>query len=66
MARVVRGGSYINNARNVRCAYRNYNNPNNLNRNIGFRVVAPHIIPKGRTRVSARQLEPPSGNAGRS
>jgi hypothetical protein len=44
MARVLRGGAYNNNARNVRCAYRNRNNPNNWNRNNGFRVVAPHII----------------------
>ena len=44
--RVVRGGSYNNNDRNVRCAYRNYNNPNNRNNNIGFRVVcvSPHVV----------------------
>lgn len=38
--RVVRGGSYFNESRNVRCAYRNRNNPDNRNDNIGFRVVA--------------------------
>jgi hypothetical protein len=37
--RVLRGGAFNNNHRNVRCAYRNRNNPNNSNRNIGFRVV---------------------------
>jgi len=37
--RVLRGGSYNNNARNVRCAVRNRNNPDNRNNNIGFRVV---------------------------
>jgi formylglycine-generating enzyme required for sulfatase activity len=37
--RVLRGGSFINNRRNARCAYRNRNNPDNLNRNNGFRVV---------------------------
>jgi|CXWL01.1.fsa_nt_gi hypothetical protein len=37
--RVLRGGSFNNNDRNVRCAYRNRNNPNNRNNNIGFRVV---------------------------
>jgi formylglycine-generating enzyme required for sulfatase activity len=42
--RVVRGGSFNNNERNVRCAYRNRNNPNNRNNNIGFRVVVSHII----------------------
>jgi hypothetical protein len=38
-ARVVRGGAFNNEDRNVRCAYRNRNNPNNRNDNIGFRVV---------------------------
>jgi hypothetical protein len=32
------------NRRNVRCAYRNRNNPNNRNENNGFRVVASHIF----------------------
>jgi hypothetical protein len=36
---VLRGGSWNNNRRNVRCAYRNRNNPNNRNNNVGFRVV---------------------------
>jgi hypothetical protein len=39
---VVRGGAFINNERNVRCAVRNRNNPNNFNRNMGFRVVVAH------------------------
>jgi hypothetical protein len=38
-ARVLRGGSYNNEDRNLRCAIRNDNNPNNRNDNIGFRVV---------------------------
>jgi formylglycine-generating enzyme required for sulfatase activity len=43
---VVRGGSWNNNQRNARCAYRNNNNPNNRNNNIGFRVViASHTSP---------------------
>jgi len=37
--RVVRGGSWINNQRNARCAYRNRNQPDNFNNNIGFRLV---------------------------
>jgi formylglycine-generating enzyme required for sulfatase activity len=37
--RVLRGGAFNNEDRNVRCAYRNRNNPNNRNNNIGFRVV---------------------------
>ena len=42
-ARVLRGGSWNNNRHNARCAYRNRNNPNNWNNNIGFRVVCVHI-----------------------
>lgn len=42
--RVLRGGSFNNNARNVRCANRNRNNPDNRNDNIGFRVVLSHIF----------------------
>lgn len=38
--RVVRGGSFNNNARNVRCAVRNRNR--NWNDNNGFRVVVSH------------------------
>jgi formylglycine-generating enzyme required for sulfatase activity len=40
---VVRGGAFNNNERNVRCAYRNRNNPNNRNDNIGFRVVVASL-----------------------
>jgi formylglycine-generating enzyme required for sulfatase activity len=39
VARVLRGGAFNHHHRNVRCAYRNRNNPNNSNRNIGFWVV---------------------------
>ncbi len=35
----LRGGSWYNNDNNLRCAARNYNNPDNWNNNIGFRVV---------------------------
>jgi hypothetical protein len=42
---VVRGGSFNNNQRNVRCAYRNNNNPDNRNRNNGFRCVVAHDFP---------------------
>ncbi|MBI5842093.1 MAG: SUMF1/EgtB/PvdO family nonheme iron enzyme [Chloroflexi bacterium] len=37
--RVLRGGSFINNERNARCACRNDNDIANFNNNIGFRVV---------------------------
>jgi hypothetical protein len=40
---VLRGGSFNNNQNNARCAYRNRNNPNNRNRNNGFRVVVSRL-----------------------
>jgi hypothetical protein len=36
----VRGGSWNNNRRNARCAYRNRNVPDNFNNNVGFRVFS--------------------------
>jgi hypothetical protein len=36
---VLRGGSFNDNAQNLRGAYRNNNHPENDNHNIGFRVV---------------------------
>ncbi|WP_292957408.1 SUMF1/EgtB/PvdO family nonheme iron enzyme [Nitrosomonas sp.] len=37
--RVLRGGSWINNGRNCRSAYRNHNDPSNRNNNTGFRLA---------------------------
>jgi len=37
--RVVRGGSWNNNQRNVRAANRNRNHPDNRNDNLGFRCA---------------------------
>ena len=37
--RVIRGGSWNNEPRNVRCANRNNNEPANRNNNVGFRLV---------------------------
>jgi hypothetical protein len=45
--RVLRGGSWNNNAQNVRTANRNNNTPSNRNNNIGFRVLAPAALEKG-------------------
>ncbi|MCP4211499.1 MAG: SUMF1/EgtB/PvdO family nonheme iron enzyme [Halieaceae bacterium] len=42
--RVLRGGSFNNTAENVRCAYRNTNNPDNRNNNRGFRVVCATLL----------------------
>jgi formylglycine-generating enzyme required for sulfatase activity len=39
---VVRGGSWNDNARNVRSAYRNRNEPGNRNDNLGFRCAGAH------------------------
>ena len=40
--RVLRGGSWINNGRNTRSAYRNRNTPDNRNNNTGFRLALAH------------------------
>jgi formylglycine-generating enzyme required for sulfatase activity len=40
--RVMRGGSWNDNARNVRAAYRNHNDPANRNDNVGFRCARAH------------------------
>jgi hypothetical protein len=37
---VIRGGSWNNNARNVRAANRNANQPDNRNNNLGFRCLS--------------------------
>ncbi len=37
--RVNRGGSWNSNARNVRAAYRNWNDAGNANSNLGFRLA---------------------------
>ncbi|PIU95439.1 MAG: hypothetical protein COZ06_25330 [Armatimonadetes bacterium CG_4_10_14_3_um_filter_66_18] len=36
---MLRGGSFNNNANNLRCANRNSNHPENRNNNLGFRCV---------------------------
>jgi len=43
---VLRGGSWINNGRNVRSAYRNMNDPSNRNDNIGFRLARAQKEPE--------------------
>ena len=46
--RVVRGGSWNNNQRDARCAYRNRNTPDNWNNNLGVRVVVSIALGLGR------------------
>jgi len=43
----VRGGSWNNNRNNARCAYRNRNEPDNFNNNLGFRLVVCHAFDPG-------------------
>jgi hypothetical protein len=67
--RVVRGGAFWNEPRNVRCAVRNWNDPSNRNDNIGFRVVVSTLfvlpaLPGGAARPSGprrRMAEPAPG-----
>ena len=45
--RVIRGGSWNNNAQNLRSAQRNDNGPDNHNNNVGFRLVSTANCPLG-------------------
>lgn len=38
--RVLRGGSWGNNADNCRCVYRNRNDPDDRDKNVGFRLFS--------------------------
>ncbi len=46
--RVIRGGSWINNARNCRVAYRNNAHPGNRNDNLGLRLLSTGPLPARR------------------
>ena len=50
--RVVRGGSWNNNPRNLRAAYRNRNTTTNRNNNNGFRVASTFFARAGAIKVS--------------
>ncbi|OQX09236.1 MAG: hypothetical protein BWK73_23330 [Thiothrix lacustris] len=57
--RVVRGGSWNNNGRNVRSAIRNRNDPAKRNNNLGFRLaLAQHAVGMG---VNDQIVIPPCG-----
>ncbi len=47
---MVRGGSWNNNRNNARCAYRNQNEPDNFNNNLGFRLVLAHHLARQKRR----------------
>lgn len=53
-SRMLRGGSFNNNPQNVRCAYRNNNNPDNRNNNNGFRVIVSTFLSKLPARIVLR------------
>ena len=68
--RVIRGGSWNNNARNVRAAARNWNSPGNRNDNLGFRLAraqrwagrpAPDPTPAQPAAAKQRQTPPGAG-----
>ena len=63
MARVLRGGAFNNNDVNLRCAYRNNNNPNNRNDNIGFRVVVRGVSHASQLESEQACLSAQVGNA---
>jgi hypothetical protein len=56
---MLRGGSYINNARNCRSAYRNNNDARNINNNVGFRVVVSASAPDWQNRTEVISAERP-------
>ncbi|NJN98901.1 MAG: SUMF1/EgtB/PvdO family nonheme iron enzyme [Anaerolineales bacterium] len=52
VAKVLRGGSWNNNEINARASFRNNNNPDNQNTNVGFRCVvsAPGVVSASQVR----------------
>jgi hypothetical protein len=65
--RVIRGGSWNNNAQNVRAAYRNHNEPTNRNNNLGFRCAELTTEPDGSllNRPASRPLFRATANGSR-
>jgi hypothetical protein len=57
---VLRGGAFNNHNQNVRCAYRNNNEPDIRNNNIGFRCVAATFFERLRPEMPGGAY-PPSG-----
>jgi hypothetical protein len=60
--RVLRGGSFNNDTRNLRAANRNRNAPDNRNNNIGFRCVRD--VERRRAGASAARAEAVTAAAG--
>ncbi|WP_363169174.1 SUMF1/EgtB/PvdO family nonheme iron enzyme [uncultured Lamprocystis sp.] len=60
--RVLRGGAFNNEARNLRSTNRNRNEPENRNRNIGFRcVLAARRQPAADTTLALGARQDPAG-----
>ncbi|NUO83911.1 hypothetical protein HUU05_27865 [candidate division KSB1 bacterium] len=59
---MLRGGAWNNNAGNLRCAYRNRNNPTNQNAGVGFRCAqdAGTRMPEFNRSRTAEACMPPS------
>ncbi len=57
--RVLRGGSWINEAQNLRAANRNHNTPDNRNRNNGLRLAGALATIADATGGSLNQLSDP-------
>ncbi|EGV30882.1 Sulphatase-modifying factor protein [Thiorhodococcus drewsii AZ1] len=56
--RVLRGGSWNNNGRNLRSAYRNHNAPDNRNDNIGLRLAGALPTAEGSTNQRPVRFRP--------
>jgi hypothetical protein len=60
--RVIRGGSWSSNARNVRAANRNWNHPGDRNDNLGFRLARAQRLTA--TPLTRPRSCPPATGAG--
>ncbi len=59
--RVVRGGSYLNDADRTRAAYRENRNPRNEHENQGFRVMLPPAAAGPEPAAEPGELRPRAG-----
>jgi hypothetical protein len=51
-----RGGSWNNESRNARCAYRNRNQPDNSNNTLGFRLVLSTLFHRMARNAARREV----------
>jgi formylglycine-generating enzyme required for sulfatase activity len=59
---LLRGGSWNNNPRNGRSAYRNHNQPDNANNNVGFRVACLPQLPSPSEQLQGIPTGAPEGS----